>query len=161
MQAKKDFHTLLREHPDIDRHSRWSDVKKKIDSDPRYKAVDSSGMREDWFREYCKILKDEKRRAKEKEREHKRENRDKEKHRSKRDKGDRDGERAREKKEDDRHEKESEGEIIFKTDGEVSSFLSQENFTNVLRIECFYIKYLNSTKCVTNRDCTWKYFNLI
>lgn len=41
-------------------------------------------MREDFFREYCKILKDEKRRAKEKEREHKRE---KEKHgKSKRDK---------------------------------------------------------------------------
>lgn len=39
--------------------------------------MDSSGQREDWFREYCKILKDEKRKAKEKDREHKKE---KEKH---------------------------------------------------------------------------------
>lgn len=37
---------------DIDRHSRWSDVKRKLDSDPRYKAVESSVQREDWFRDY-------------------------------------------------------------------------------------------------------------
>lgn len=55
---------MLREHSDIDRHSHWSDVKRKIDSDARYKAVDSHGMREDWFREYCRILKEEKRRRK-------------------------------------------------------------------------------------------------
>lgn len=112
---------MLREHPDIDRHSRWSDVKKKVDSDPRYKAVDSSGLREDWFREYCKILKDEKRRAKEKEREHKRENRDREKHsRSKRDK-DRDGERSdkKEKRDEDKHEKDTDHDSVMKTDGEV------------------------------------------
>lgn len=55
---------MLREHSDIDRHSHWSDVKRKVDSDARYKAVDSHGMREDWFREYCRILKEEKRRRK-------------------------------------------------------------------------------------------------
>ncbi|XP_044737437.1 transcription elongation regulator 1 [Chrysoperla carnea] len=87
-QIKKDFHAMLREHSDIDRHSRWPDVKKKIDSDPRYRAVDSSSTREDWFREYCKILKDEKRRAKEKDREHRRE---KERHgKDKKDRGDKD-----------------------------------------------------------------------
>lgn len=70
---------MLREHSDIDRHSHWSDVKRKVDADPRYKAVDSHGMREDWFREYCKILKEEKRRRKE-ERERER---NKDKHRKK------------------------------------------------------------------------------
>uniref|UniRef100_A0A1Y1K130 FF domain-containing protein n=2 Tax=Photinus pyralis TaxID=7054 RepID=A0A1Y1K130_PHOPY len=73
---------MLREHSDIDRHARWSDVKKKVDSDSRYKSVESSGQREDWFREYCKILKEEKKKAKEKDREHKKE-KDKEKHKKK------------------------------------------------------------------------------
>jgi transcription elongation regulator 1 len=50
-QVKRDFIALLREHADIDRHSRWSDVKKRLDMDPRYKAVESSSAREDWFRE--------------------------------------------------------------------------------------------------------------
>lgn len=103
LQAKKDFFTLLREHPDIDRHARWSDVKKKLDTDSRYKAVESSNQREDWFREYCKILKDEKKKAKEKDREHKRE-KEKEKHKKK-DK-DRDGEKhSKEKKEKAEREK--------------------------------------------------------
>lgn len=67
MQIRKDFIELLREHTEIDRHSRWSDVKKKIDSDSRYRMVDSSSLREDYFREYIRMLKDEKR-HKEKER---------------------------------------------------------------------------------------------
>lgn len=37
---------------DIDRHSRWSDVKRKVDNDPRYKIVESGVQREDWFRDY-------------------------------------------------------------------------------------------------------------
>ena len=41
------------------RHSRWSDVKKKLHSDPRYKNVDSSGLREDYFLEFIHDLKDE------------------------------------------------------------------------------------------------------
>lgn len=57
---------LLREHSEIDRHTRWSDFKKKIDSDHRYKMVDSSSLREDYFREFIRMLKDE-RRHKEKE----------------------------------------------------------------------------------------------
>lgn len=113
---KKDFIALLREHSDIDRHSRWSDVKKKLDADARYKAVDSSNQREDWFREYCKILKEEKKRAKEKEREHKRE-KDKEKHKKKdKDKDkDRDGEKHSKEKKDKEKEK-----IKKDDDGDVS-----------------------------------------
>lgn len=37
---------------DIDRHTRWSDVKRKFDSDPRYKIVESGVQREDWFRDF-------------------------------------------------------------------------------------------------------------
>lgn len=70
-QVKRDFFSLLKEHQEIDRHSRWSDVKKRLDSDPRYKAVDSSATREDWFREYQKVLKEERKRDKEKDRERK------------------------------------------------------------------------------------------
>jgi len=39
--------------------SRWNDVKKKIDIDSRYKSVDSSSRREDWFRDYLKQLEEE------------------------------------------------------------------------------------------------------
>ncbi|XP_044756362.1 transcription elongation regulator 1-like isoform X2 [Coccinella septempunctata] len=92
-QVKKDFFVLLREHSDIDRHSYWGDVKRKLDSDARYKAVESSGQREDWFREYCKMLKEEKKKAKEKDREHKRE---KEKHKKK----DKDKEREKDRHKD-------------------------------------------------------------
>jgi len=55
---KADFILLLKETSEIDRHSRWSDIKRKIDSDPRYKAVDSSSRREDWFKDYVKNLDD-------------------------------------------------------------------------------------------------------
>jgi hypothetical protein len=58
LQLKSDFISLLKDTSDIDRHSRWSDIKRKIDSDPRYKAVDSSSRREDWFKDYVKNLDD-------------------------------------------------------------------------------------------------------
>ena len=47
---------LLKETSIIERNSRWSEIKKKIDSDPRYKAVESSSRREDWFRDYVKNI---------------------------------------------------------------------------------------------------------
>lgn len=116
---------MLREHSDIDRHSHWSDVKRKVDSDSRYKAVDSHNVREDWFREYCKVLKEERKRAKEKDREHRRE---KEKHK-KRDKDkDRHSKEKREKEKDKDKEKEKEDSKIEDADEEsgrennVSSF---------------------------------------
>lgn len=118
LQIKKDFFALLREHSDIDRHARWSDVKKKLDSDPRYKAVESSTHREDLFREYCKILKEEKKKAKEKDREHKRE---KEKHKKK-DK-DRDGERHKEKKEKEKEKSKKEEEDVDVTMKEVGHYM--------------------------------------
>ena len=53
---KADFLELLKETTELDRHSRWTDVKKKLDSDPRYKAVDSSTRREDWFKDYVRAI---------------------------------------------------------------------------------------------------------
>jgi len=38
----------------LTRHTHWSDFKKKIESDSRYRVVDSCSRREDWFREYCR-----------------------------------------------------------------------------------------------------------
>ena len=63
-QAKKDFMALLKEFSEnpehsLDRHSRWNDVKKKLDSDPRYKAVDSSSLREDYFLDFVHELKED------------------------------------------------------------------------------------------------------
>ncbi|VDL19976.1 unnamed protein product [Hymenolepis diminuta] len=59
-KLKADFIALLKEHKSISRRSHWSDVKRKIDSDSRYRAVESSSRREDWFREYIKKLDDSK-----------------------------------------------------------------------------------------------------
>ena len=56
VQVKSNFFKLLRETPGFDRHTRWSDFKKRINSDPRYEAVESSSRREDWFKEYAKNL---------------------------------------------------------------------------------------------------------
>lgn len=47
---------LLKETSGIDKNSRWSDIKKKIDGDSRYKAVDSSSRREEWFKDYQKTI---------------------------------------------------------------------------------------------------------
>uniref|UniRef100_A0A1B6GNX3 FF domain-containing protein n=1 Tax=Cuerna arida TaxID=1464854 RepID=A0A1B6GNX3_9HEMI len=101
-QVKRDFFSLLREHSEIDRHSRWSDAKKRVDSDPRYKNVDSSAVREDWFREYLKILKDERKREKERDRER----RDKDR-RDKGDKSDR-GDKEKETKVENESEQDAE-----------------------------------------------------
>jgi len=54
--VKADFFELLKETTELDRHSRWTDIKKKLDEDPRYKAVDSSTRREDWFKDYVRAI---------------------------------------------------------------------------------------------------------
>ncbi|XP_026746675.1 transcription elongation regulator 1 isoform X1 [Trichoplusia ni] len=62
-QVKTEFIALLKEKG-VDRHARWIDAKKKIDSDARYKAVESSNLREDYFKEYCKLVKEERKKEK-------------------------------------------------------------------------------------------------
>ncbi|KAM4037956.1 transcription elongation regulator 1 [Anomaloglossus baeobatrachus] len=56
-KVKLDFFDLLANHH-LDAQSRWSKVKDKIESDPRYKAVESSSAREELFKQYIeKIIK--------------------------------------------------------------------------------------------------------
>ncbi|KAG8196247.1 hypothetical protein JTE90_023803 [Oedothorax gibbosus] len=51
-KTKKDFVDLLKEQKDLDKNCRWGNFKKTISSDSRYKAVDRSSLREEWFKEY-------------------------------------------------------------------------------------------------------------
>lgn len=68
-QIRKDFLTMLRERSDINRHTRFSDIRKKVENDSRYKAITEHSQREELFEDHIKALKEEKRKAKEKERE--------------------------------------------------------------------------------------------
>ncbi|CAH8858330.1 unnamed protein product [Trichobilharzia szidati] len=55
-KVKLEFFNMLKEQKGITRYTHWTDVKRKVDSDPRYKAVDSSSKREDLFREFIRKL---------------------------------------------------------------------------------------------------------
>ncbi|CAG8796194.1 19610_t:CDS:10, partial [Dentiscutata erythropus] len=55
-KAQEDFMKLLREMREIKPDSSWRKVKRLIDDDPRYIAVQSSSLREELFREYCQKL---------------------------------------------------------------------------------------------------------
>ncbi|KAK4470073.1 hypothetical protein MN116_005669 [Schistosoma mekongi] len=57
-KVKIDFFNMLKEQKSINRYTHWTDVKRKLDTDSRYKAVDSSSKREDWFREFIRKLDD-------------------------------------------------------------------------------------------------------
>ncbi|CAL9685296.1 unnamed protein product [Knipowitschia caucasica] len=50
-KVKLDFFDLLSEHH-VEGNQRWSKVKEKMETDPRYKAVDSSALREELFKQY-------------------------------------------------------------------------------------------------------------
>ncbi|XP_034940516.1 transcription elongation regulator 1 isoform X2 [Chelonus insularis] len=89
-QVKKDFMSMLREHKDIDRHSHWSDCKKKLESDWRYRAVDSANTREDWFRDYVRLLKEERKKDKERDKDKDKDHRHRDKDHHKSDKKDKD-----------------------------------------------------------------------
>ncbi|XP_033126510.1 transcription elongation regulator 1-like [Anneissia japonica] len=55
-KLKTDFYALLEEQDDITVKSRWSKIKEYMNSDPRYKAVESSSQRELWFKLYQETL---------------------------------------------------------------------------------------------------------
>lgn len=100
-QLRKDFLDMLRERHDIERHTRWYDIKKKFESDPRYRALDSA-YREEYFEDYLHILKEEKRKERDhKERDRERSNRDKERSRDK----DKDKEKEKDKDKDKEKDK--------------------------------------------------------
>lgn len=56
---KKGFIQLLKEIKNLHRGSSWTETKKMIETEPRYRAVESGSRREDYFRDYCKYLDDE------------------------------------------------------------------------------------------------------
>ncbi|XP_067928748.1 transcription elongation regulator 1-like isoform X2 [Watersipora subatra] len=55
-KVKVEYLNMLKEFIELSRHSSWTKTKDKLASDPRYKAVESSSKREDWFRDYIKYL---------------------------------------------------------------------------------------------------------
>ncbi len=58
-QVKLEFMTMLAEgQHSITDQSQWRKVKGSFDHDPRYKAVESSSKREEFFVEFQKSLKD-------------------------------------------------------------------------------------------------------
>uniref|UniRef100_A0A8C9SBK5 Transcription elongation regulator 1 n=1 Tax=Scleropages formosus TaxID=113540 RepID=A0A8C9SBK5_SCLFO len=54
-KVKQDFFELLAEHH-VEGQLRWSKVKDKLESDHRYKAVESSAMREELYKQYVEKL---------------------------------------------------------------------------------------------------------
>lgn len=50
-QVKQDFFDLLSDQH-IEGGQRWSKVKERLETDPRYKAVESSALREELFKQY-------------------------------------------------------------------------------------------------------------
>lgn len=59
LQVKQDFLTMLKEQEEeaITEDSQWKKVKGSFSNDPRYKVVDSSSKREEFFMEYVQSLK--------------------------------------------------------------------------------------------------------
>lgn len=50
-QVKQDFFDLLSDQH-IEGSQRWSKVKERLETDPRYKAVESSALREELFKQF-------------------------------------------------------------------------------------------------------------
>ncbi|KAM7360322.1 uncharacterized protein ACRADG_004837 [Cochliomyia hominivorax] len=105
-QIRKDFIEMLRERGDsLDRHCRWHEVKKKFESDSRYRAVENSMYREDYFHDFMRMQKDEKRRKerdRKKDREREEMERKSDRKSDRRDKERRDRSRSRDKDRSDR-----------------------------------------------------------
>ncbi|KAL7885723.1 hypothetical protein AOLI_G00060180 [Acnodon oligacanthus] len=54
-KVKQDFFELLSDHH-VDGQQRWSKVKEKMETDPRYKAVETSAAREELFKSFVEKL---------------------------------------------------------------------------------------------------------
>ncbi len=54
-KVKQDFFELLSDYH-VDGQQRWSKVKEKMETDPRYKAVETSASREELFKNYVERL---------------------------------------------------------------------------------------------------------
>lgn len=54
-QIKNDFEALLGDQ-NLDSKAQWRKVRSKIEKDPRYKSVENSTQREEWFKEHIEKL---------------------------------------------------------------------------------------------------------
>lgn len=54
-QVKQDFFDLLSDQH-VEAGQRWSKVKERLETDPRYKAVESSALREELYKHYMEKL---------------------------------------------------------------------------------------------------------
>ncbi|XP_066505705.1 transcription elongation regulator 1a isoform X2 [Hoplias malabaricus] len=54
-RVKQDFFELLSDHH-VDGQQRWSKVKERMETDPRYKAVETSATREEFFKSFVERL---------------------------------------------------------------------------------------------------------
>lgn len=162
-QVKKEFFAMLREHKDIDRHSHWSDCKKKLETDWRYRVVESASTREDWFRDYVRLLKDERKKEKEKDKDHRHREKDhkmdkKDRDRKDLDKGKEtksskdkpDKDNIREKKQrkseafTEENEKEKKETVVEKESGEIEesddkSIKKENDVSSIISVFCFCI----------------------
>lgn len=164
-QVKKEFFAMLREHKDIDRHSHWSDCKKKLETDWRYRVVESASTREDWFRDYVRLLKDERKKEKEKDKDHRhrekdhktdkkdRDRKDSDKGKetkSSKDKADKDNTREKKQRKNDapmeENEKEKKETVVEKESGEIEEsddkFVKKENDVSITNEFCLSFSYL-------------------
>lgn len=55
IQIRNDFLTLLDEQK-FDSKAQWRKVRSKIEKDPRFKAVENTSQREEWFKEHLEQL---------------------------------------------------------------------------------------------------------
>lgn len=55
LQIKNDFVALLVEQK-LDSKAQWRKVRSKIEKDPRYKTVENTMQREEWFQEHIEHL---------------------------------------------------------------------------------------------------------
>lgn len=76
-QIKKKYFDLLRETSSISHSSTWSEIKRRIDHDSRYKAVSHESQLEDWFYEHVKVLKEERKKRKAEKKEKKKKSKEK------------------------------------------------------------------------------------
>ena len=56
IQIKVEFAAMLQESEAITERSQWKKIKSLFDRDPRYKAVESSIQREEWFLEHVRSI---------------------------------------------------------------------------------------------------------
>lgn len=68
LQIHNDFEELLVEQK-LDNKAQWRKVRHKIEKDPRYKAVESSSQKEEWFKEHIEQIYKKENADKEKEKE--------------------------------------------------------------------------------------------